>query len=220
MLSGNLYPTLSLVIPCLHEIEENLKALQSAPDCPDLVKFLLQEFRVRFAAYKSCRSNAIATLCDPRFKEVLLEPTWVKAEVLREVRLHQGTCTGRLADQADSTALQPSVAGSISSSFMTSFLQKARQRDTVVSDSFETEYDSYIANQLLPLEADPLDYWRQHGSAFPNIAKLARVYLAIPATEVESERVFSASGYAMGTRRCSLLPSNLEKIVFLNFNFK
>ena len=37
---------------------------------------------------------------------------------------------------------------------------------------------------------DPLAWWKMHDGQFPTIAKLARKYLAIPASSATSERVF------------------------------
>ena len=38
---------------------------------------------------------------------------------------------------------------------------------------------------------DPLAWWKMYDGQFPPIAKLARKYLAIPASSAPSERVFS-----------------------------
>ena len=38
---------------------------------------------------------------------------------------------------------------------------------------------------------DPLQWWRNHEAAFPELAKMARDYLAIPGTSTASERSFS-----------------------------
>ncbi|KAL5479771.1 hypothetical protein EMCRGX_G006663 [Ephydatia muelleri] len=43
------------------------------------------------------------------------------------------------------------------------------------------------------LSADPLAWWEAHCNAYPNIAILAKKYLAVPASSAPSERVFSTS---------------------------
>jgi hypothetical protein len=40
---------------------------------------------------------------------------------------------------------------------------------------------------------DPLNWWKINETAYPQIAKMARDYLAIPATSVPSEQCFSIS---------------------------
>jgi len=45
-----------------------------------------------------------------------------------------------------------------------------------------------------PVDSDPLIWWKANEGRFPQMAKLAKRYLCIPATSVASERVFSTSG--------------------------
>jgi hypothetical protein len=54
--------------------------------------------------------------------------------------------------------------------------------------------DEYKIYQSLPLsdqDTNPLEWWKQHQSQFPNLSRMARDYLAIPATSVPSEEAFS-----------------------------
>ena len=54
---------------------------------------------------------------------------------------------------------------------------------------------------------------------FPQIAKLAKAYLCIPATEVPSERAFSTAGLTVTKLRSTLDPANVDKIIFVNKNY-
>jgi hypothetical protein len=51
---------------------------------------------------------------------------------------------------------------------------------------------SEVSNLLLLIQMVPLFWWKVYGKQFPLLSKLAGLYLAIPAAEVE--RLFSASG--------------------------
>ena len=53
---------------------------------------------------------------------------------------------------------------------------------------------------------------------FYGLKRLARKYLAIPATSAPSERVFSLAGNICSRRRASLSPDHLDALVFLNAN--
>ena len=44
---------------------------------------------------------------------------------------------------------------------------------------------------------NPLDWWRINEKQFPLIAKMAKRYLAIPATSAPSERVWSLSAFVI-----------------------
>jgi len=72
----------------------------------------------------------------------------------------------------------------------------------------------------MPDAASPLDYWKQHQSEYPRSAALARKFLSIPATSVQSERLFSASGRVITKSGLRLLPDRAESPVFLNKNIE
>ena len=85
------------------------------------------------------------------------------------------------------------------------------------------EYDAWL---LVPeariIDAnspiDPLAWWKMHDGQFPKIAKLARKYLAIPASSAPSERVFSRAKLIQQRQRWNLLPQRLEACVMLKHN--
>ena len=53
---------------------------------------------------------------------------------------------------------------------------------------------------------------------YPNLCKLALHYLAILATSVPSEWVFSISGHIIRAKRACLLPEHVQMFVFLAEN--
>ena len=82
------------------------------------------------------------------------------------------------------------------------------------------EIDAYFREPTQPEKFDPLEFWRDRQREFPTLAKLARKYLATPATSVYSERLFSEYGNIYEQTRSRLLPRNGEKILFLHHNLK
>ena len=69
-----------------------------------------------------------------------------------------------------------------------------------------------------PQTSDTLIWWRENEARFYGLKRLARKYLAIPATSAPSERVFSLAGNICSRRHASLSPYHLDALVFLNAN--
>lgn len=96
----------------------------------------------------------------------------------------------------------------------------------------ESESDSELppANSKLNLEltlyrgvpveddssADPLLFWKVNANAYPTLAMLAKQYLAIPATSVPVERLFSTAGELISKKRNSLTPENAHMLLSLS----
>jgi hAT family C-terminal dimerisation region len=60
--------------------------------------------------------------------------------------------------------------------------------------SVEDELNAYMHVQQVSTKVDPLLWWKQHQGEFPRLARMARQYLAVPATSASVERVFSGVG--------------------------
>ncbi|XP_029427881.1 zinc finger BED domain-containing protein 1-like isoform X2 [Rhinatrema bivittatum] len=80
------------------------------------------------------------------------------------------------------------------------------------------QLENYIVEPLCKRSTNPLCWWRNNENRFPAVAKLARQYLAIPATAVAPERAFAAANTWLEHRRAVLMPEHLDQILFLNQN--
>lgn len=71
-----------------------------------------------------------------------------------------------------------------------------------------------------PVDEDmnPLEWWKKNEVRFPRIAQVARSVLAIPATSVPSERIFSAAGLIVTKLRNRISTDLVDKIIFLRKN--
>ena len=66
----------------------------------------------------------------------------------------------------------------------------------------------------------PLVWWKNNTTRYPILSKLAKKYLAIPATSVPSERAFSIAGHISNVKRACLLPGSVNMLVFLAENLQ
>jgi len=75
----------------------------------------------------------------------------------------------------------------------------------------------YVGDSAAPGAGDdPLRFWQARGSRCPLLAPVARLVLAIPATSVPSERLFSTAGLVVDRLHASMVPDMVQKILFLN----
>ena len=65
---------------------------------------------------------------------------------------------------------------------------------------------------------DLLAWWKLHSSMFPNLAKMARCYLASPASSAGVERLFSEAGDTYSNRRKSLKEETLMQLLYIAKN--
>ena len=198
----------------------------------------------------SQKHAVIATILDPRFKLVFcpaVMKTIVKAQLLDELYklVPQVSSSDSKSDHEPSAAVHSSVAsksassttlaevdatGDVWSLVFQSFAQTAQRENETKSKAAGSKEDEFVAmtKQLdeylgLPLQnrlANPLRWWKDHAERFPYLAKLARKYLATPASSVYSERLFSEYGNIFEEKRARLLPKTGEKLLFLHHNIK
>ena len=78
--------------------------------------------------------------------------------------------------------------------------------------------EQYIKQKRISTDEDPLKWWKMHEKSFPDLAQLARSYLACPPTRVASERLFSGAGLVYDLKRSNLASERAEKLLFLKYN--
>lgn len=79
----------------------------------------------------------------------------------------------------------------------------------------ENEIMSYKSESNMPLNSNPLEWWKVREQSYPLLSKLAKMYLCIPATSVASECVFSTAA-----QRSCLSPDQVDCLIFLKKNLK
>ena len=113
----------------------------------------------------------------------------------------------------------PAKKTAMESIFGEIFITKVEQAPAK-AELIEKEVLQYKSEPALPLDADPLQWWRENRFRFQHLARLAQMYLAIPGTSVPSERVFSVAGDICTAQRASLTRENMDMLIFLKKNMK
>lgn len=87
----------------------------------------------------------------------------------------------------------------------------------IIMPQTNDEVDAYIDLQIKENEiyANPLVFWQQNQSMFPNLARVARKTFCIPCSSAAVEREFSAAGQVITQRRSNLEPTTVNDILFL-----
>ena len=81
------------------------------------------------------------------------------------------------------------------------------QKSSKVNDEMERYFDLTPEPPL----SEPLCFWKKQAERFPTLAKLAKIYLSMPASSGAVERLFSTAGALARSRRARLTISNMEK---------
>ena len=84
----------------------------------------------------------------------------------------------------------------------------------------DSELSKFISENPIPVKENPLTWWLEKTNEYPILSRLARKYLAIPATEVPSESLFSNFGNIITPQRSLLLPDVTVSLIYLFENKK
>lgn len=99
------------------------------------------------------------------------------------------------------------------------FVVKVEQGKSL-HDRVQLEIKNYRSEPALNLAQSPLHWWKVNEDKYPLLATFAKYILAIPATSVASERVFSTAGDIVTAQRATLQSNNVDMLIFLAKNLK
>nr|CAD7262377.1 unnamed protein product [Timema shepardi] len=184
-ISGDSYPTSSMVIPILLCLKSYLNVfITSKKDGVMFARSLDKALKIRFSFYDSDLIFCPSMLCDPRFRGVLIDDLVAVNTLAIEVKL------------SDKSSLEPNVkdeqpsCSSSSSGLWSSFDSIPNTTQPAIDNNSEVKY--YLNEPRVPRSTNPYIWWREEGSRkYFNVSKVALKYLGIPAT----------SGGLGGTRR-------------------
>ena len=162
-----------------------------------------------------------ACFLDPRFKSLKFLSEASRTEVICDLKLDIN-----LIHPVDSSrvSLEPLPKKSNSEHKLMDFIgemagsSKKMESCLSLEEQLDTEISRYKGEEHT--DKSPLLWWSSFKGRYPLLTQLAKHYLAIPATSVSCERVFSEAGHVVNKKRSCLLPSNVNMLVFLVENLK
>lgn len=97
--------------------------------------------------------------------------------------------------------------------------KKTTRRSTGCASKEFDAYKQICSTMKMEKSFNPLDFWRKNSEILPNLSKLARQYLCIPAGNVSSERLGSITGNTVSNRRTLLSSTRAKQLVIIKKNF-
>jgi hypothetical protein len=163
--------------------------------------------------YWNIQSNdyLISTILDPRIKHTNEQDE----EILRQK--YEEYKESYLPTPAESRAVSPTPSEPIFSTIIYKpklFTIFEQNQPRVVSD----EIIEYLREDKIPFNQNPFEWWLNKKNKYPVLARMARIYLAAPATSTPSERLFSDAGNLLSPKRTKLNSELFKRIMFLKRN--
>lgn len=218
--------SISEVIPHTNALLKYLSKPEVSQTCPniaDMKQKLEGEIQSRFQGLEKDKYYSLATLLDPRFRMRFFHPE--NYELIRNTLFLESVKGSDITESVSSSEenefeLLPQSQDP-HASFWNCFEELAStqplERDDPKSP-IALELDCYLKENLLTKNKSPFEWWTGHQPRYPELARLARVFLCAPASTVYSERLFSEAGNVYEEKRNRLLPERAESLVFLHHN--
>nr|XP_055069962.1 E3 SUMO-protein ligase ZBED1-like [Misgurnus anguillicaudatus] len=220
-LSGESYVSVSYIKPVLHLFKTSL--LQREEKDVDLTATIKRNIMCYLEQKYSDPENDelldMASLMDPRFRTNYITPD--KLDIIKKRAV---TELSALCSEEEGPAVQmcqEEQSPPPKKKTLAAFFKKAAPASLshqTVKEKVEAELTTYLLGPEVDPDTDQLEWWKQHQPNFTRLSRLARKYLAIPATSAPSERVFSVGGGIVTCNRACLKPAVVDRLIFLAKN--
>ena len=222
-LGGNKFVTSSIVMPMMKSIKKHLSSCDDDPFYIISMKLIvLDDFKDRTQLNLNFDFLMRATALDPRFLKLkVLTDKTARDRVFERLGDEAREYLDRAEDVEKVRLIEPLVKKrKMGLDWSESDSGESEEEDEVL-DVIKQEIKSYRAEtEISREEEDILSWWRDRKAKYPNLARLARKYLCVPATSTQAERVFSALGWLLNKRRLLLTGSHVNNQMFLKENLQ
>ncbi|XP_052126121.1 E3 SUMO-protein ligase ZBED1-like [Frankliniella occidentalis] len=180
----------------------------------EVSRSLTERFNMDASAVRPVEVQQLAAFLDPRYKDLRAEPSPAEAEKIRDLAKQKMAGEAAVAVDQDAEGEAPAAGSGLDFLF-------CGEAEAAGARTWQAEYAEYVAEPQISHNQCPLTWWKTRQKRYPTLARLARRYLAVPATSASSERDFSTAGNTVRPNRSCLLPENVSILVFLfqNRNF-
>ncbi|XP_022042867.1 E3 SUMO-protein ligase ZBED1-like [Acanthochromis polyacanthus] len=220
-LSGEAYVSVSYIKPVLHLFRTSLLQPQEEDVAltATIKRNIMSYLDKKYSDPENDELLDMASLMDPRFRSTYIDPSkldLIKKRAVTELSALYSQNSSETSvcenQRSDSPPKKKTLAAFFKKAVPTSLPHQTE------SDKIEAELNSYLLSPVVDPDTDPLEWWRQHQPNFTRLSRLARKYLAIPATSAPSERVFSVGGGIVTCHRACLKPAVVDRLIFLAKN--
>ena len=231
--------SISSVLPILYGIVDNLSITDGDSSIVKAFKeTVVDSIKRRWSLDDISPILGLSTVLDPRFKQLKFLTSAQKSDIMfaLETNIERVDDSGRGStrvsdgcDKDDCLIIDQNPCDdsqSISDAdvppckkLKKSALDILLGPEETSSFTIDDEIDMYLQLKPPARSTNVFEWWKVNELRFPNISKLAKSMLCVPATSTAAERVFSAAGNTVSKRRSCLKPENIDRILFLNKNF-
>jgi hypothetical protein len=227
-------PQISLAVPIYYELHD---LLNDASECNGDFAGLDQDLAlaVKEGMKKYEKYYTFMDESDTYYTALVLDPRVKGGLILDE--LQGDNNAGALILQAIRSALHekyPPNDAQLNSSIITQqhppveftdaesrMLQRLQSRNQPLLSDIDRYFDSPLVTVTDTKDQNWLfNWWRTHKDEYPRMAAAARDYLAIPASEVAVERLFSAGRDLLGVRRHSMKANTMRMLMLIGDAYK
>ncbi|KAM8820135.1 zinc finger BED domain-containing protein 4 [Eudromia elegans] len=215
--------TLSQVIPMIHILNRKIEMLfEETMGIDTMLKSLKEAMVSRLSSTLHDPRYIFATLLDPRYKTSLFteeEAEQYKQDLIRELEIMSSTSDDDKPVSNGCDIGSPSTNSYGEDNLWSLMGDMKKTKDLKERAKLPEEMVlSYLEEEVLEHNCDPLSYWNFKKSSWPVLSKLAVRFLGCPPSIVPSERLFNTSNESNNFSQSRLMIEHFEKLIFLKVN--
>ena len=216
-ISGDLYPTCSVIISIIRCMERKINSVNSQADIGQKFKSKVQTaISQRFKNFEHSPLLSVATILDPRFKKVHFNDRLAIYPALNRIIIQLKEANQRTAETCPAAQKKLQKPDSLWD-FHDMLDENLEATSGADSDlSWNAELEQYMQLKRLSRKDNIFIYWQRVEETFPSLSKVALRQLSVLGTSIPSERLFLKAGLIKRDNRNRLTGRPLNVLLFLS----